>query len=88
MAILLTVDHELSCVLELLRVSVRSRERKQHPIVGLHRAPMEVVVVFNETRHGHWSVRTKELFKSKHHDVWLIDETLQVIWVGSEVPER
>ncbi|MEL0193492.1 MAG: endonuclease/exonuclease/phosphatase family protein [Acidimicrobiaceae bacterium] len=38
---------------------------------------MEVVVVFNETRHGHWSVRTKELFKSKHHDVWLVDETLQ-----------
>jgi len=54
--IALAIDDELVGVLELCRVAVGGRERHQHLVARLHRAPCDIDVGDDLSRHGHRTV--------------------------------
>ena len=87
-AVLLTIDDELGRPIELGWIAIRRRERKQNPVVGLHRTAVEVVVVLHEPSHGDRRVGAEELLESEQHHIWFLDQTSQIVRMGAEVPDR
>ena len=87
-AVLRAVDDELVGVLEGRGVAVGRREAQQDPVVLLHRAAQVLHVVLDQSGHGHRRVEAQELLDRGGHEVGLGDQSLQVLGVVGEVPQR
>ena len=87
-AILLAVDDELVGPVEELGVAVGGRERKQHPVVLLHRAAVEVDVLGDHAGHRDRGVEPQELLDREVGRVEVGDEALQIIRMLRQVPDR
>ena len=72
----------------LLRVAVGGRERQQHPVVLLHRAAVEVVVLGDHAGHRDRRVGTEELLERERHHLGVVEQALVVLGVLGEVPQR
>ena len=86
--VLLAIDHELGRAVELRWVTIGRREREEHPVIRLHRAAVEVVILPDEASHGHRCVGPQELLEGEQHHLGVIDETLEVIGMSPEMPDR
>ena len=87
-AVLLPVDDERVGILEHVRITVGGRERQQHVVVLLHRAAVEVDVLGDHAGHRDRGVRTEELLERERHHLGIVGETLTVLRVLREVPDR
>ena len=88
MTVLLAIDHERVRIVEHRRIAIGRRERQQHPVVDLHRTAVEIVVLQHEAGHRDRRVRAEELLEREHHHVGIVGETLAVLGMLREVPQR
>ena len=86
-AVLQAVDDDLVGAVEQRRVAVGRRERQQHPVVDLHRAAVEVVVLGDHAGHRHRGVGPQQLLDGHRHQLGLGDHAAPVVRVRGEVPE-
>ena len=87
-AVLGPIDDELVGVLELLGVVTRSREVHQHLVTGLDVHAVVLDVGLGDPSHGDRRVVAQELFDGDREQLRFIEQTLQIVRIRAEMPQR